>query len=149
MEHLEPGVKNPQMTLSDDYLGKTMNILQAGSKEVALKLIEGQAARIVELDYADGAIDQFELGRLGRKCGVAVLHRGQEVIIVQSIRALHDGLKSEKDTYRQRHLYCMFDLAACLPEEVKWVESRAAFLGDCILRGELLETPYNAQSWAH
>lgn len=126
-----------------------MNILQASNKEVALKLIEGQAARIVELDYADGAIDQFELGRLGRKYRVAVLHRGQEAIIVQSIRALRDGLKPEKDTYRQRHLYCMFDLAACLPDDVKWVESRAAFLGDFILPGELLENPYNAKSWVH
>jgi hypothetical protein len=43
----------------------------------------------------------------------------------------------------------MFDLAACLPEDVKWVESRAEFLGDFILPGELLENPYNAKSWAH
>ncbi len=127
----------------------TMSIIQASSKEIALKLIKDQAASIVELDYADGAIDQLELGRLGRKYQVAVLHRGQEAIIVQSIRALRDGLKSEKDTYRQRHLYCMFDLAACLPEDVKWVESRAALLGDFILPGELLENPYNAKSWAH
>ena len=126
-----------------------MNILQASNKEVALKLIEGQAASIVELDYADGAIDQFELGQLGRKYRVSVLHRAQETIIVQNIRALRDGLKLGKDTYRQRHLYCMFDLAACLPEDVKWVESRAAFLGDFILPGELLENPYNAKSWSH
>lgn len=124
-----------------------MQIIKAVSKNEAAKLIESRAGKLVELDYADGWQDALELGKLGRQHGVAVMFKGQEAIAVQSMRALLRGLRTEKDTYRQRFLFCLFDITACAPEDVKEAESLAAGLGDLILPGELLANPY--QTWTH
>lgn len=124
-----------------------MNIAKAHDKAEAVRLIEEQAAGAVDLDYEEGANDVIELGRLGRKWRVAVIFRSQEAIAVESMRALLRGLNAEKDTFRQRHLYCMFDFSSCSPDDLKQAESRAAHLGDFIFPGNALLNPY--QSWAH
>lgn len=121
--------------------------LKARNKAEAVRLIEARAALIVELDYEDGAQDALDLARLGRKWRVAVVFMGQEAIMVESMRALLRGLDADKNTFRQRHLYCMFDLAACSLDDLKHAESRAALLGDFIFTGHALLNPY--QTWAN
>lgn len=124
-----------------------MDTVKANDKAEAVRLIEGQSPGVVDLDYEEGAQDFNELGKLGRKWRVAVMFRGQEAIAVESMRALLRGLNAEKDTFRQRHLYCMFDFAACSPDDLKQAESRASLLGDFIFPGNALLNPY--KTWAH
>lgn len=124
-----------------------MDTVKAHDKAEAVRLIEDQAASAVDLDYEAGAQDFIELGRLGRKWRVAVMFRGQEAIAVESMRALLRGLNAEKDTFRQRHLYCMFDFATCSPDDLKEAESKASILGDFIFPGNALLNPY--QTWAN
>ena len=122
-----------------------MEPLQAHSKMEAARLIETQAAKVIDLDYQDGGCDFLELARLGREWGVAVMFRDQEAIAVESMKALLRGLNAEKDTFRQRHLYCMFELASCSPDDLRQAKSRAASLGDFIFPGNALLDPY--QIW--
>ncbi|MBN6209451.1 hypothetical protein JYK21_23530 [Ralstonia pickettii] len=48
------------------------------------------------------------------------------------------GLSSPKLTFRQRNLYCLFDLDALPEDELAKLEARATALGDYILAGHLL-----------
>lgn len=114
-----------------------MEHVKARDRNEAVSLIEAQAAQLVELDYEDGALDVVELSRLGRKWRVGILFRMQEAIAVESMRALLCGLNADKDTFRQRHLFCMFDMAACTQEDVKRAHARATLLGDFIFPGPI------------
>lgn len=75
---------------------------------------------------------------MGQKVGVRVEFRGQENIAVQSLIALMVGLSRPKQTFRQRNLYCQFDLGALPAGELAKLEAKATALGDYILAGHLL-----------
>ncbi|BEU55585.1 hypothetical protein MAFF211521_06380 [Ralstonia pseudosolanacearum] len=92
----------------------------------------------MELDYETGWQDAVELGRMGHKTGVRVEFRGQENIAVKSLAALVAGLSRPKLTFRQRNLYCQFDLDALPADELAKLEAKATALGDYILAGHLL-----------
>jgi len=116
--------------------------LKATGKAAAAAAIEGRASPLVELDYKSGGADVLELGKLGRQRGVSVLYRTQEAIAVENLRALKRGLGLAKDTFRQRHLICMFDLAAVPADDATWIWERAAELGDVIVPGDMLPNLY-------
>lgn len=115
----------------------------ARSKQEAICLIEAQKSACIELDYAEGACDIVDISRLGREYRVAVMFRGQEAILVQSFNALKSGLQREKNTFRQRHLFCEFDLTSIPTEELWKVEERAACLGDLIFPFSTFINPYD------
>ncbi|QET05671.1 MULTISPECIES: PHA-granule associated protein 4 [Cupriavidus] len=127
-----------------------MSIMRAGSKAEALRFLAsgnvsgdiakkvGAAVRAVELDYETGWQDAVELGRLGEKRGIKVQYRGQESIAVRSREALLEGLATPKTTFRQRNLYCQFDLGTLADHELVELEAKATRLGDYILAGHLL-----------
>lgn len=111
---------------------------RAGSREEALRLVGTSAAAVVELDYESGWQDAVELGRLGRAVGVRVEFRGHESIAVKSPAALVAGLARVKATFRQRNLYCQFDLDRLPTGDLELLEAKAERLGDYILGGHLL-----------
>ncbi|MHA6848649.1 PHA-granule associated protein 4 [Ralstonia syzygii] len=111
---------------------------RAGSKEEALRLVGAGSVAVVELDYESGWQDAVELGRLGRAVGVRVEFRGHESIAVKSPAALVAGLARAKATFRQRNLYCQFDLNKLSTGELEQLEAKAAKQGDYILGGHLL-----------
>lgn len=111
---------------------------RAGTREEALRLLATVGIEVVELDYESGWQDAVELGRMGQKTGVRVEFRGQENIAVQSLAALVAGFSRPKLTFRQRNLYCQFDLHALPAGELVTLEAKAAALGDYILAGHLL-----------
>lgn len=111
---------------------------RAGSKEEALRLVGSGDVTVVELDYESGWQDAIELSRLGRAVGVRVEYRGHESIAVKSPVALLAGLGRAKATFRQRNLYCQFDLDQLPRGELEQLEAKAARLGDYILGGHLL-----------
>ncbi|KAA6116330.1 PHA-granule associated protein 4 [Cupriavidus sp. H18C1] len=115
-----------------------MSIARAGSKNEALRLLAAREVLALELDYETGWQDAVELGRLGEKRGIRVQYRGQESIAVRSHEALIEGLAKPKTTFRQRNLYCLFDLGAIADQELHELEARASRLGDYILAGHLL-----------
>ncbi|CAG2153383.1 PHA-granule associated protein 4 [Cupriavidus plantarum] len=128
-----------------------MSIMRAGSKAEALRFLAsgngvdsvgagnvGAAVLAVELDYETGWQDAVELGRLGEKRGIKVQYRGQESIAVRSREALIEGLATPKTTFRQRNLYCQFDLGTLADHELVELEAKATRLGDYILAGHLL-----------
>lgn len=115
-----------------------MSIVRAGSKAEALRLLASEQALGLELDYETGWQDAIELGRLGEKRGVRVQYRGQESIAVRSREALLEGLGRPKTTFRQRNLYCQFDLGTLADHELLNLEAKASRLGDYILAGHLL-----------
>ncbi|AGH85392.1 hypothetical protein A3768_0605 [Ralstonia solanacearum] len=75
---------------------------------------------------------------MGQKVGVRVEFRGQENIAVGSLAALVAGLSRPKLTFRQRNLYCQFDLDALPAGDLVKLEAKATALGDYILAGHLL-----------
>ncbi len=93
---------------------------------------------MIELDYETGWQDAVELGRLGQKAGIRVEFRGQENIAVGSLAALVAGISRPKLTFRQRNLYCQFDLDALPTGDLVKLEAKAAALGDYILASHLL-----------
>lgn len=111
---------------------------RAGSREEALRLVGSGGVAVVELDYESGWQDAVELGRLGRAVGVRVEFRGHESIAVKSPEALVTGLSRAKTTFRQRNLYCQFDLDRVPAGELELLEAKAERLGDYILGGHLL-----------
>lgn len=111
---------------------------RASSKEEALRLVGSGGVAVVELDYESGWQDAVELGRLGRAVGVRVEFRGQESIAVRSPAALVAGLARAKATFRQRNLYCQFDLDLFPAGQLEQLEVKAVKLGDYILGGHLL-----------
>lgn len=116
----------------------TTAVLRAGSKEEALRLVGSGDVAVIELDYESGWRDAVELGRLGRAVGVRVEFRGHENIAVKSPAALVAGLAGAKTTFRQRNLYCQFDLDLLPAGQLEQLEVKAAKLGDYILGGHLL-----------
>ena len=116
----------------------TTTVARAGSKEEALRLVGSGGVAVVELDYESGWQDAVELGRLGRAVGVRVEFRGHESIAVKSPAALVAGLARAKATFRQRNLYCQFDLDLLPTGELELLEAKAERLGDYILGGHLL-----------
>lgn len=113
-------------------------VARAGSKEEALRLVGSGGVAAVELDYESGWQDAVELGRLGRAVGVRVEFRGHESIAVKSPAALVAGLARAKPSFRQRNLYCQFDLDLLPAGQLEQLEVKAAKLGDYILGGHLL-----------
>lgn len=65
-------------------------------------------------------------------------YRGQENIAVGSLVALVAGLSRPKLTFRQRNLYCQFDLDTLPATDLAKLEAKATALGDYILAGYLL-----------
>lgn len=115
-----------------------MSIVRASSKAEALRLLASKDVLALELDYETGWQDAVELGRLGEKRGIKVQYRGQESIAVHSREALIEGLAKTKTTFRQRNLYCQFDLGTLADHELLDLEAKATRLGDYILAGHLL-----------
>ncbi|CAG9173580.1 PHA-granule associated protein 4 [Cupriavidus pinatubonensis] len=115
-----------------------MSIVRAGSKAEALRLLAAEGVLALELDYETGWQDAVELGRLGEKRGIKVQYRGQESVAVRSREALIEGLAKVKTTFRQRNLYCQFDLGTLTDHELLDLEAKATRLGDYILAGHLL-----------
>ncbi|WP_439890844.1 PHA-granule associated protein 4 [Ralstonia sp. 25C] len=115
-----------------------MATARAGTRGEALRLLAAGAVAVIELDYETGWQDAVELGRMGQKVGIRVEFRSQENIAVQSLIALMVGLSRPKQTFRQRNLYCQFDLDALPAGELAKLEAKAAALGDYILAGHLL-----------
>lgn len=111
---------------------------RAGSRAEALRLVGSGGVAVVELDYESGWQDAVELGRLGRAVGVRVEFRGHESIAVKSPAALLAGLARAKATFRQRNLYCQFDLDLLPAGQLEQLEAKAERLGDYVLGGHLL-----------
>lgn len=115
-----------------------MATARAGTKEEALRLLDTNGITAVELDYETGWQDAVELGRHGQRVGIRVEFRGHESISVQSLAALVAGLARPKVTFRQRNLYCAFDLNRLSTGELEQLEAKAASFGDYVLAGHLL-----------
>lgn len=115
-----------------------MTTARAGTKGEAIRLLEAAGVALVELDYESGWQDAIELGRRGEKLGVRVQYRGHESIAVSSPAALAAGLRRPKLTFRQRNLFCQFELNALEISELARLEVKATTLGDYILAGRLL-----------
>ncbi len=97
----------------------------AATKGEALKLLETEGVTVVDLDYESGWQDAIELGRLGEKLGIRVQYRGHESIAVSSPAALVAGLNRPKLTFRQRNLYCQFELSMLPAADLaRWREKR-------------------------
>ena len=110
---------------------------RAGTREEALRLLGMSGIAVVELNYESGWQDAVELGRLGQKVGIRVEFRSHENIAVQSPAALIAGLARPKTTFRQRNLYCQFDLDALPVGDLDRFEAKPTTLGDYILGGHL------------
>ncbi|SPS02474.1 MULTISPECIES: hypothetical protein [Cupriavidus] len=114
-----------------------MATAMAATKGEALKLLETEGVTVVDLDYESGWQDAVELGRLGEKLGKRVQYRGHESIAVSSPAALIAGLSRPKLTFRQRNLYCQFELSLLPAADLERLEKKAEMLGDYILAGHL------------
>ncbi|MGO4305769.1 PHA-granule associated protein 4 [Cupriavidus sp. RAF12] len=112
-----------------------MTTARATTKGEAICLLKAAGVGLVELDYETGWRDAAELRRLA---GIRVEYRGHESIAVKSPTALAAGLKRQKVTFRQRNLYCQFELGGMPVCELEALEAKAARLGDYILAGHLL-----------
>ena len=115
-----------------------MATARAGTKAEALRLLETEGVTVVELDYEAGWQDAIELGRLGQKVGIRVEYRGHESIAVSSPAALVAGLTRPKTTFRQRNLFCQFELSSLQASELESLEAKATKLGDYVLPGRLM-----------
>ncbi|WP_316157606.1 PHA-granule associated protein 4 [Cupriavidus sp. BIC8F] len=116
-----------------------MNIYVAHSRAKAIECIRSHTEGMVDLDYETGGEDALELGSLGQEFGILVQFRSLEHIAVRSPEGLLRGLKEPKTTFRQRHLYCLFDLARLTEAALSELERRAILHGDYILAGHLLK----------
>jgi hypothetical protein len=116
-----------------------MSIYVARNRASALEHINSRVDSTVDLDYETAWEDALELGRLGQRCGIVVQFRTIEHVSVVSADALARELRGEKLTFRQRYLYCRFDMTA-LPEDCLCeLEALAIEHGDYILPGHLLQ----------
>ncbi|MGO4809935.1 hypothetical protein AB4156_10170 [Cupriavidus sp. 2MCAB6] len=79
-----------------------------------------------------------ELGRLGQKAGIRVEYRRQENIAVKSPTALVAGLMRPKATFRQRNLYCQFELSELPATELKSLETKASSIVVCMPSGSFM-----------
>ncbi|WP_354533568.1 PHA-granule associated protein 4 [Ralstonia sp. 1138] len=126
----------PSRSSRNDKIGPAT--ARADSKDEALRLVGSGGVAVVELNYESGWQDAVELGRLGRAVGIRVEFRGHESIAVKSPTALIAGLARPKATFRQRNLYCQFDLDRLAAGDLEQLEAKAEKLGDYILAGHLL-----------
>lgn len=90
-----------------------MTTARAGSKEKALRLLRTSGISVVEF-------------------------HGHENVAVKSLAALVAGLVRPKASFRQRNLYCGFDLNRLPAGKLEQLEAKATSLGDYILAGHLL-----------
>jgi hypothetical protein len=116
-----------------------MTVFVAHNRVTAIEHINSRRGGTVDLDYETAWRDALELERLGDECGVTVQFRSDEHIAVRSPEGLIRGLRAAKCTYRQRYLYCMFDLTELSEPCLSELEGRAIEHGDYILAGHLLE----------
>lgn len=116
-----------------------MTVHVAHNRANALEQILSQVTGTVDLDYETGWEDALELAGVGQKYGVAVQFRTLEHIAVRSPEALANGLRAQKSTFRQRHLYCLFDLTLMSDLLLTELEARAIEHGDYILGGHLIK----------
>ncbi len=116
-----------------------MSVYVARNRASAVEHISARMDSTVDLDYETAWEDALELGRLGQQCGVLVQFRTLEHISVQSPEALTRGLREEKLTFRQRYLYCGFDMTVLSDECLCELEALAIRHGDYILPGHLLQ----------
>lgn len=116
-----------------------MSVYVARNRATAIEHISSRVDSTVDLDYETAWEDALELGRLGQQCGVVVQFRTVEHIFVQSPEALTRGLRGEKLTFRQRYLYCRFDMTALSEDCLCELEALAIQHGDYILPGHLLQ----------
>lgn len=119
----------------------------AKSPAEARTLILSSAANSIELDFECTPSHYAEIASDSRKYDVSVLYRGQEMILVESFQALKRGLFTPKETFRQRHLVCLFNITLETAKEIAAVEARAAELGDLILPERVVTSPYT--QWIH
>ncbi|MGA4045153.1 PHA-granule associated protein 4 [Ralstonia nicotianae] len=91
-----------------------------------------------ELDYETGWQVAVEFGRLGQKACIRVEFRGHESVAVSSLPTLAAGLSRPKTTFRQRNLYCGFNLDDLPAAQLEQLEAKAAKIGDYVLAGHLL-----------
>ena len=115
-----------------------MATARAKSRSEALRLLDSAGITTLDLDYESGWQDAIELGRLGEQVGIRVEYRGHESIVVNSRAALIAGLKRQKVTFRQRNLYCQFNLDRLTENDLAAMEAKASSLGDYILAGHLM-----------
>ncbi|MDF3832929.1 PHA-granule associated protein 4 [Cupriavidus basilensis] len=123
-----------------------MTVYVARNRSTAVERIHSRMEGTVDLDYETAWEDAFELGRLGQRYGVVVQFRTIEHVAVRSPEALASGLRAPKNTFRQRHLYCLFDLTILPEATLSELEARAIQHGDYILAGRLLKEP--TLTWA-
>jgi len=114
-----------------------MSTYTARDRASAVKHIHGRAAGTVELDYETAWQDASELEHLGRQFGVEVQYRAVEHISVASPEALVRALRVEKPPFRQRYLYCRFDMAALSEDALRKLEELAIEHGDYLMPGHL------------
>lgn len=119
---------------------------KVGDKTAALAAIDANSAACIDLDYEGGLTDILDLTVAGRRKSVSVILRTQEMIAVESLAALKRGLSAPKDTWRSRHLICMFELGAVPADDVKWLWAHATDLGDIIVPGDAIANVYS-QHW--
>lgn len=118
-----------------------MSVYVARNRSSAIEHISARAEDTVDLDYETAWEDALELGRLGQQRGVIVQFRTVEHVSVDSPEALAIGLRKEKQTFRQRYLYCKFDMATVDESRLCELEALAIEHGDYILPGHLLQEP--------
>ena len=114
-----------------------METIIARSKPEALQVLNCRSHHEIELDYADAWRDLAELSRFGLQRGIRVISRGIDRIQVTTLRALEDGLRRRKTTYRHRHLYCEFNLSHVLDTALQELHRRAELFGDRLVDGGL------------
>ncbi|WER50416.1 PHA-granule associated protein 4 [Cupriavidus sp. WKF15] len=110
----------------------------ATSKIEALRLLDTSGLTSLDLAYESGWRDAIALSRIGDKRGIRVEYRGHEDIAVSSPAALVAGLSRPKLTFRQRNLYCHFDLSKLPASDLEPLEAKATMLGDYVLAGHLM-----------
>lgn len=115
-----------------------MTVFVASSRATAIEQINSRKAGTVDLDYESAWEDALELRSLGERYGVTVQFRTIEHIAVRTPDALVRGLMIPKKTFRQRHLYCLFELMEIPEPSLSELEARAIRYGDYILAGRLL-----------
>ncbi|QYY29529.1 MULTISPECIES: hypothetical protein [Cupriavidus] len=114
-----------------------MSTFTARDRASAVERIHGRAAGTLELDYENAWQDAVELEQLGRQFGVDVQYRAVEHVSVASPEALVRGLRMEKATFRQRYLYCRFDMAALSEDTLRDLEDLAIEHGDYLMPANL------------
>lgn len=116
-----------------------MSTYTARDRASAVERILARAECTVELDYETAWHDALELRHLGQQFGVDVQYRAVEHVAVTCPEALAHGLRMGKLTFRQRYLYCMFDMAALSDDTLHELEDLAIAHGDYLMPGQLLD----------